>query len=115
MEEFKKIISLNQAAEFSGYSQDYLGSLIRKGEIKGLKKGRAWFTTEKEVENYLLKKKALSNKSTIKNFFSPTCIRNIIIVALIVFIGVFLLMPNFNKSKPNPADEIKYGMGRIKN
>ncbi len=97
MESLKKVISLNQAAQFSGYSQDYLGFLIRKGEIKGIKKGRAWFTTEEEVKNYLFKKKVRRQEFAIKEFFSPTRIRNIIIATMIIFICGFFLLSNSNK------------------
>lgn len=70
MDSLKKVISLNQAAQLSGYTQDYLGYLVRKGEIRGMKKGRAWFTTEEEVNNYLFKKKIRSKKLlAIGDFF----------------------------------------------
>jgi len=36
----KNMISLNQAAKISGYTQDYLGYLIRRGEIKAVRTGR---------------------------------------------------------------------------
>ena len=105
MDSLKKVISLNQAAQFSGYSQDYLGFLIRKGEIKGMKKGRAWFTTEEEVNNYLFKKKVQHKEFAIKDFFSPTRTKNIIIAAIIIFIGGFLLSSFISKEKivPEPA------------
>ena len=67
MESLKKVISLNQAAEISGYSQDYLGYLIRRGEVKGIKKGRVWFTTEKEIKKYLSKKKNLHKKLVVQD------------------------------------------------
>ncbi|MEI7688783.1 MAG: helix-turn-helix domain-containing protein [Candidatus Nomurabacteria bacterium] len=105
MESFKKVISLNQAAQLSGYSQDYLGFLVRKGEIKGMKKGRAWFTTEEEVNNYIFKKKVRHQEFAIKDFFSPTRTKNIIIATIIIFIGGFLLLSSFTKSKPTPTVE----------
>lgn len=100
MESLKKVISLNQAAKFSGYSQDYLGFLVRKGELKGIKKGRAWFTTEEEVKNYLFKKKVRHHEFAVSEFFSPTRTRNIIIAAIIIFIGGFLLLSNMYAKKP---------------
>lgn len=99
MESFKKFISLNQAAQLSGYSQDYLGFLIRKGEIKGAKKGRSWFTTEEEVKNYLFKKKVQHKEFAIKDFFSPTRTKNIIITAIIILIGGFLVSSFISKEK----------------
>jgi len=107
MESFKKAISLNQAAEFSGYTQDYLGYLIRKGEIKGMKKGRAWFTTQEEVKNYLFKKKIRHQELAVKDFFSPTRTKNIIIATIIIFVGGFLLSTYFNKNKSVPVNEVR--------
>ncbi len=100
MESLNKIISLNQAAKFSGYTQDYLGFLIRKGELKGVKKGRAWFTTEEEIKNYLFKKKVRHQEFAIKEFFSASRTRNIIIATLVIFIGGFLLLSNIYTKKP---------------
>jgi len=101
MDSLKKVISLNQAAKFSGYSQDYLGFLIRKGELKGVKKGRAWFTTEEEIKNYLFKKKVRHQEFAVKEFFSPTRTRNIIIATSIIFICGFLLLSNIYIKKPS--------------
>ena len=121
MESLKKVISLNQAAQFSGYTQDYLGYLIRKGDIRGIKKGRAWFTTEEEIKNYLFKKKIRSNKFAIPDFFSTSRTKKIIIVAIIILVGAFLLLSDINKKKPEPVNEIKSavtsdgGSLRIKN
>jgi hypothetical protein len=107
MESIKKIISLNEAAKMSGYTQDYLGFLIRKGEIKGVKKGRAWFTTEEEINNYLFKRNVRQNKFAIKGFFSPTRLKNIIIAAIIIFIGGYFWFSYFNKKNVTPVNEIK--------
>jgi hypothetical protein len=110
MESLKKVISLNQAAQFSGYTQDYLGYLIRTGEMKGTKKGRTWFTTEEEVKNYLFKKKVRSKEFAIKEFFSPSRTKNIIIVAVIIFIGWFFLSSIINKNKTVPVEVIQSGV-----
>jgi hypothetical protein len=107
MESLKNVISLNQAAKISGYTQDYLGYLIRTGEMKGVKKGRAWFTTEEELNNYLFKKKVRHQEFAIKDFFSPTRTRNIVIATIIIFIGGFFLLANLNKSKNLRVEEIK--------
>lgn len=110
MESLKKVISLNQAAQLSGYTQDYLGFLVRKGEIKGMKKGRTWFTTEEEVKNYIFKKKVRQNKFAFGDFFSPTRTRNIIVATIIVFIGGFLLLSDFNKKAPDSVEVIQSGV-----
>ena len=109
MESLKKAISLNQASELSGYTQDYLGYLIRTGELKGVKKGRAWFTTEEEVNDYLFKKKVQHKEFAIKDFFSPTRTKNIIIAAITIFIGLFFLLSSLNKSKVASVKEINKG------
>lgn len=51
----KKHISLKEAAELSGYSQDYLGQLIRKGKLSGKKvyANVAWMTTEEDLRSYM--------------------------------------------------------------
>ena len=51
----KKYISLKEAAELSGYSQDYLGQLIRKGKLPGKKVyvNVAWMTTEEDLVAYI--------------------------------------------------------------
>ena len=68
MENLKKVISLHQASQISGYHQDYLSSLIRKNEIRGEKMGGNWFTTEEEIENYIFKQKIRHKKWIIKYF-----------------------------------------------
>ena len=106
MESLKNVISLNQAAKISGYTQDYLGYLIRKGEIRGVKKGRVWFTTVEDVKDYTFKKKIRGEEFAVREFFSPTRTRNIIIATIIIFIGGFLLFGSINKDKKNSTNEI---------
>lgn len=106
MEALKKAISLNQAAELSGYTQDYLGYLIRQGEIKGVKKGKTWFTTKEEIKDYLFKKKVCHQEFAVKEFFSPSRTRKIIIATIIIFIGGFFSISNFYKNKETPVKEI---------
>jgi len=107
MELLKKIISLNQAAKISGYTQDYLGFLVRKGEIKGVKKGNTWFTTEEEVRNYIFKKKVRNEELAVKEFFSPSRTKNIIIFTIIIFIIGFLFYFYTNKSNTDSVKEIR--------
>jgi len=49
-----QFISLNQASDISGYASDYIGYLIRQGELKGRKiKAQAhWETTIGEIKRY---------------------------------------------------------------
>lgn len=51
--QFPHRISLSQAAELSGYHQDYLGQLCRLGKIKAAKIGRNWYTTKSELQSLL--------------------------------------------------------------
>jgi len=68
MENLRKVISLHQASQISGYHQDYLSSLIRKKEIKGEKMGGNWFTTEEEIKNYIFKQKIRHKNWLVKYF-----------------------------------------------
>jgi hypothetical protein len=92
MQLFKKEISLKQAAEISGYAQDYLGFLIRNGEMKGIKKGGIWFTTEGEVKRHIIAQKKLHKTSTknssIKDVFGRPFSENALIFTLVIFIGL---------------------------
>lgn len=94
----------------SGYTQDYLGYLIRTGEMKGIKKGRTWFTTEEAVKDYIFKKKVRSEKLAVKEFLSPTRRKNIIIATVIVFVVGFLLLSTMNKNKESRVNEIRSGV-----
>ncbi|HMR55030.1 MAG TPA: helix-turn-helix domain-containing protein [Candidatus Doudnabacteria bacterium] len=51
--QFPHRISLSQAAELSGYHQDYLGQLCRLGKIKAAKIGRNWYTTQSELQTLI--------------------------------------------------------------
>lgn len=51
--QFPHRISLSQAAELSGYHQDYLGQLCRLGKIKAAKIGRNWYTTKSELQSLI--------------------------------------------------------------
>jgi Fic family protein len=45
-------IPLRKAAEGTPYSQEYLSLLARTGKIEAVKRGRVWYTTRKEMEDY---------------------------------------------------------------
>ena len=107
MQSLKNVISLNQAAKISGYTQDYLGYLIRTGEMNGIKKGRVWFTTEEEVNNYLFKKKVRRKEFAILEFFSPSRVKNIIFVSVIILAGLFFFFSTVSKNKTAPAEIIQ--------
>ena len=48
----RRLISLTQAEEITGYAEDYLSWLARRGKLKAVKIGRNWLTTRAAVENY---------------------------------------------------------------
>ena len=48
-----KYISLTKAAEYSGYSGDYLRLRIRQGKLKGVKIARNWLTTKEWIDEYI--------------------------------------------------------------
>jgi hypothetical protein len=45
-------LSLKEASEYSGYSQDYLNLRIRQGKLKGVKIGRNWVTKKEWIDEY---------------------------------------------------------------
>lgn len=47
-------ISLHQAQNISGYSQDYLRLRARQGKLKSLKFGNKWVTKKEWVDDYLI-------------------------------------------------------------
>lgn len=49
----KRYISSRRAAKDNGYTQDYVGQLIRSGKVKGQKVGRAWYVDVQSFEEYL--------------------------------------------------------------
>ena len=49
----EKYIPLSEAAKLSGYSQEYLSLLARRGRIGAIKFGRNWVITKKALNNYL--------------------------------------------------------------
>ena len=48
-----EVISLREAADFSGLSAGHLRLLVSRGDIWGVKLGRNWVTTAQAVEEYL--------------------------------------------------------------
>lgn len=101
MANLKKIISLKEASKISGYTQDYLGFLIRSGEIKGQKMGRAWFTSQEEINNYFFKRKVRQNKFAFREFFSRNRFSKIVIFSIVVVFLLIFSLFNFEQKKNN--------------
>jgi excisionase family DNA binding protein len=57
-------ISVKAAAEFSGYSLQYLRRLLRSGKLEGVKIGQVWLIDKDTFEAYLKK----ANQSTDRRF-----------------------------------------------
>jgi hypothetical protein len=106
----KNMISLNQAAKISGYTQDYLGYLIRRGEIKAIRTGRNWFTTEEQVREYIFKKKIRSEEFAIKEFLSPRRVKKIILFTVATFFIVFVIWSKFYNGPLVPVEEVRSAM-----
>jgi hypothetical protein len=68
MKSDKKLISLKEAAQISGYSSDYIGQLIRAGKIPGKQVycNVAWMTTAEDVVNYKNQSENSENKNKAK-------------------------------------------------
>ena len=94
MGNLKKVITLHQASRVSGYHQDYLSYLIRKGELKGEKVAGNWFTTEDAVKNYILNQEIRQKKSIAKYFLYLKKINKGFVYAFIALIilstGIYL-------------------------
>jgi excisionase family DNA binding protein len=52
------LISVKAAAEFSGYSHQYLRRLMRTGKLAGLKLGQVWLIQMESFEEYLAKSRS---------------------------------------------------------
>jgi len=48
-----RLISLAEASETYGFSQDYLSKLARRGRLKATKIARNWLTTPADVEDFI--------------------------------------------------------------
>lgn len=79
-------ITLKEAGERFGYSQDYLGQLIRKGKLEGklVYSHVAWVTTPEAVEEYLAggkKKKQAAPLSTASETLLPVAEEGVVLPA----------------------------------
>lgn len=70
--QFPHRISLSQAAEITGYHQDYLGQLCRLGKLKAAKIGRNWYTTKSELETLRLFNNSIEEEvEQFSDYMSP--------------------------------------------
>ena len=59
-----KYITVRSAAEFSGYNQQYLRRLLRKGVFRTRKIGQIWLIDQRDIKVYLKE----ANQSKDKRF-----------------------------------------------
>ena len=130
MSEGKKLISLKEAAQISGYSADYIGQLIRSGKIAGRQVycNVAWMTTSDAVLNYKNQGEAKNEKgkssfksligtkvrkfnmslSVIKLFFST--FRSALPITIVIFLS-FVLLNIFIIYSMNQAQQVSANSG----
>ena len=48
-----ELITLQEAAEYAGLSNESIHSYVKKGRLKARKRGWMWFTTRAAVDQYL--------------------------------------------------------------
>jgi hypothetical protein len=104
MENLRKVISLHQASQISGYHPDYLSALIRKGEIKGQKMVGSWFTTEEEVRDYIFRQKIRNKNWVVKYFLLSKRRVNSSLVYAFIFLAFLSIVIYFYNQK---YDEIQ--------
>lgn len=129
MEDEKKLISLKEASEISGYSADYIGQLIRAGKIPGKQvyTNITWMTTADAVLEYKTKSKSGNENSKsikdnlnkkrrlismeidiIKMFFKTFKTALPILLALIItllFLGYYFIYLAMNKNIEKPENK----------
>lgn len=47
------LITLKEAAEYSGFSHNYLRKLVIRGRLKARKLGRQWLTTKEALDRFI--------------------------------------------------------------
>jgi hypothetical protein len=52
MPKLDDLISLQEASQLCGLTQQHLGHLIRRGELWGKRIGRNWITTRQAINQY---------------------------------------------------------------
>lgn len=123
MEKDKKLITLKEAAEISGYSSDYIGQLIRSGKIFGeqVHSNVVWKTTADDVLAYKNKSKKITTEKSsfflekkrqvsiqikilkimFENFKGLLAL--LFLFFLILFILIFFIINSFFFQRENPT------------
>lgn len=97
-------ISLKEAANYSGYSQEYLSLRARQRKLKAIKIARNWVTTKEWINEYFKKVGKVKGIGRIKNGRKIHKSYFIVLICLMVFIlgcvSVILTSP-YLQSGPN--------------
>ena len=59
----RELLTTSEASEFTGYTQDHIGLMLRRGLIAGEKKGRDWFVDATSLYDYVKKNPRPGRKS----------------------------------------------------
>jgi DNA (cytosine-5)-methyltransferase 1 len=65
-------LSVKAAAEYSGYSQQYLRRLLRQGKLAGLKLGQVWLIKMESFSRYLDKAEKSHDHRFGSKYSAPT-------------------------------------------
>lgn len=84
----RKYLSLQEATKHMPFDSNYLGLLIRKGRIFGVKKKGRWYTTKEAIDEYMEKSarvKIPEKKSWVNLLLSQIGIGSVFFMALLLF------------------------------
>lgn len=102
-------ISLKEAANYSGYSQEYLSLRARQRKLKAIKIARNWVTTKEWINEYFKKVGKVKGIGRVKNGRKIHKSYFIVLICLMVFIlgcvSVILTSP-YLQSGPNSTISI---------
>lgn len=89
MSALSKQLRLRDAAKLSGYTQDYLGFLIRKGKLKGVKIGRDWFVKKSDLDSFLATRQFVTfdKNSEVKRLVLSIAFGGAVVVGLVVYLA----------------------------
>jgi len=108
MKEVTRLISVREASKISGYHQDYISSLIRKGQIRGEKIGRNWVTTTEEIDLYIDKAKSESKLES-----GPPLVRGFLSYVTLGMIGLMAVVTPFFVEVINGSEEVVFSNNEI--
>ena len=94
----KKYISSKRASKITGYSNDYIGQLVRSGDIEGRKIGKTWFIEAKSLLKYQYDKQVVKsgnkNTTTSSSLFArlPSIQQNKTLTLVVSMFAVVILI-----------------------